>query len=92
MPLLMDYYTIHEMDKGRIGFAPHKKSQKPMLEIAENPPLNLLDGSVRLINVDQNTILTSEYKQGPTLAWFIAILLLILSFIIGYNIVYPLIN
>lgn len=85
----MDYYTIHEMNEGRIGFAPHNKSLKPKLEIAENPPLNLIDGGVRIINADQESIATSEYNPGPTWAWLLALLLLLLSFYIWYNFVSP---
>jgi len=29
MPLLIGYYTIHEMDESRIGIAPHNGSMKP---------------------------------------------------------------
>ena len=46
MPLLIDYYTIHEMDRGRIGFAPHNESEKPMLESAAQPR-TLIDGTKR---------------------------------------------
>ena len=28
LPLFQDYYTVHDMDTGRMGFAPHKESRK----------------------------------------------------------------
>ena len=43
MPLLMGYYSIHDMEKGRIGFAPHIESSKPKLERAAQPT-TLLNG------------------------------------------------
>ena len=41
MPLFHDYYTIHEMDTGRMGFAPHIKSRKKRLEDAVAPTQTL---------------------------------------------------
>ena len=43
MPLLVNYYTIHEMEEGRIGFAPHKDSQKSKL-VEAKVPTTLFDG------------------------------------------------
>ena len=41
MPLFHDYYTIHEMDTGRIGFAPHIRSRKTRLQDAVMPTQTL---------------------------------------------------
>ena len=35
MPLFIDYYSVHEMDEGRIGMAPHQESSKRALKTAK---------------------------------------------------------
>ena len=42
MPLFLDYYTIHEMDTGRIGFAPIVNSRKQRLQDVTEMPTQLL--------------------------------------------------
>lgn len=51
MPLLLGYYTIHDMDKGRIGFAPHIESSKTKLKKAAQPS-TLLNGEKVLRKID----------------------------------------
>ena len=48
MPLFVDYYSVHDMEEGRIGMAPHVDSDKRGLQKAEQP-INLLDGNTRAI-------------------------------------------
>ena len=37
LPVFQDYYTVHDMEEGRIGFAPHKDSKKTILQTGEIP-------------------------------------------------------
>jgi len=37
MPLMVDYYTVHDMDSGTIGFAPHSISSKQKLYSGGRP-------------------------------------------------------
>lgn len=37
LPLYMDYYTVHDDTKGRIGFAPNSGSNKVSLAVGEQP-------------------------------------------------------
>lgn len=37
MPLFMDYYTLHDMDQGTIGFVPHSVSSKGQLIAGSKP-------------------------------------------------------
>lgn len=40
MPLLMDYYTVFDQKQDRIGWAPHKDSNKAPLSRAALPPMD----------------------------------------------------
>ena len=37
LPIFQDYYTVHDMEYGRIGFAPHSTSRKQRLEAGSLP-------------------------------------------------------
>ena len=41
MPALIGYYTIHDMEKSRIGFAPHSESKKSKLQKGPAPTKSL---------------------------------------------------
>ena len=79
MPLLIDYYTIHEMDEGRIGFAPHNNSSKPKLQSARQP-LSLLDGTVRLEEIEN---IQGTNESAGTLAWVGSIIILLFLYAVG---------
>ena len=44
MPLLVDYYTVHDMDQGTIGFVPHSISSKTNL-VSDAQPTQILVSS-----------------------------------------------
>ena len=81
MPMLIDYYTIHEMDEGRIGFAPHNESTKPKLKSASQP-MKLLDGKVRLEKA-------LPVESAETLALVISLIILSCFCVVLYYGVYP---
>lgn len=85
LPLFMDYYTIHEMDAGRIGFAPHNASDKPMLLEAKQPK-TLLDGTV-LVEEVQDIHGTVESAEMWASVFSTALLLAILLY--GYFAIFP---
>lgn len=72
-PLLMDYYTIHDYDENRIGFAPHDNSKKTRLEIAEAPPKYTLDGGERpgeaVFNAEPINYPVPNHTGGPAPLW-----------------------
>lgn len=41
MPLFIDYYTVHDMDEGTIGFVPHSVSSKSQLVAGSDPEIML---------------------------------------------------
>ena len=84
-PLFIDYYTIHEMDSGRIGFAPHNASKKPMLEEAEQPR-TLLDGTVLLEPVEE---FHGTVEGAGLWATVISLVVLAVFFWFGYYGVWP---
>ena len=36
-PIFIDYYTVHDQERNRMGFAPHTLSSKRNIEVASNP-------------------------------------------------------
>lgn len=40
MPLFLDYYTVHDPETGKIGWAPHTGSEKDQVASGPLPPKN----------------------------------------------------
>ena len=54
---LRGYYSIHDMDNNRIGFAPHRNSHKHVLEAGELP----LHSQIEVINENSWLYKLNEY-------------------------------
>ena len=67
MPLFHQYYTIHDTDKGRIGYVPTSTSPKGPLE-AGIPPVKMLDQKGKTSKIILITTLTAAGVAALTLA------------------------
>ena len=79
MPLLMDYYTIHDAEAGTIGWAPHTKSNKLPVRSGTlpSPQGNLIKIKVEEIEV--------ENLVAYVFTWLIVIPFLVLFIVIFYS-------
>ena len=92
MPLLVDYYSIHNPDTGVIGFAPHTASAKSSITSASIPPSeNQLKGK---ISSTEHYVQQSEREFFQILTWvfaglFLAFIVLVVylasAFVIGFG-------
>jgi len=80
-PALIGYYTIHEMEKGRIGFAPHKDSKKPKLEKGEKPKKVFLGVSASQQEGDAVPDLNKENVSGASNALLLSIFIAMTFFL-----------
>lgn len=74
MPLLVDYYSVHDPVTGRIGFAPHSTSTKGNLKRGELPSKEKFitrDGSDKIYSVFFDASLyTFMISLIPIAYWF----------------------
>ena len=66
LPLMMDYYTMFDAEKGTIQFAPHSSSTKvDIVEAAEAVPA----ASARMLSLDVKSPVNAEKNDFNTLFW-----------------------
>ena len=68
MPLFHGYYTIHDMQEGRIGYVPNAESKKTPLEKAD-PPVKTLDKKGRTSKIVLIATILAAMTVGLTLAY-----------------------
>ena len=92
MPALIGYYTMHELDNNRIGFAPHKDSPKPKLQKATDDDLpvegNYLDGTYNNVEKKVEKIEVIDYSaerdEANRFSWVTVSIIFLILFVIGY--------
>ena len=84
--MLIDYYTIHEMDTGRIGFAPHTASTKPMLTPGAQPT-DLLNGDIVVAPIED--IQGNDNPEAWLWASVVSSLILLFLLAVGYYGLWP---
>ena len=80
MPLLMDYYSIHDAEAGTIGWAPHSKSNK--LPVRSGGTVPSPQGNLIKIKVEE---IDTESLVVYVFSWLITIPFIVLFIVIFYS-------
>ena len=79
-PIFIDYYTIHDSERGRMGIAPHSLSSKRDIEVASTPKY-LIQSKME------------PASEPPTYwSWILAALILIAFVVIYFVLIWPLVT
>ena len=76
MPIFIDYYTIHDPEKGTIGWAPHTKSSKSAVKSGDLPPQNQLIKFKREQGISEEDELPVELYTTIVQVWFTLIFII----------------
>ena len=75
MPILIDYYTVHDPIEGKIGWAPHSASNKSSLPYGEQPTQLLELGQVN----------QSSSTEAIIISWALTVLVCYVIYDLWYS-------